>query len=153
MAHSSHRYRLFSWLSFIAIIGLLSMSASTKSFAQDQDNSPSHDNHFVVNISGVDYTSSQNIVPCFPLIAHFRHSNPEVTKIRMQYPLNPRMYMIFPVQDEAHIKLHEDYMKLGEYSFSDFIALDDYNKEYGTIRLTFIPPYNPKANACDFVSS
>lgn len=104
--------------------------------------------YFIVNVSGIDYTASENIMPCFPVIARFKHSNPSVTKIRMQYPPRPEMYIIYEAQHDAHLKLHENFMKSGEYSYSDFVALDDHNRELGRLTLTFIPPYDPENNAC-----
>ena len=104
--------------------------------------------YFIVNVSGIDYGASENIIPCFPVIARFKHSNPKVTKIRMQYPPRPEMYVIYEAQHDAHLKLHENFMKKGEYSYSDFVALDDHNRELGRITLTFVPPYDSGNNAC-----
>jgi hypothetical protein len=94
---------------------------------------------FVVNIGGHSYREDATIRPCYPLTAIFFHPNINVTKVRMENPRDPSMYMMFPVDQRVAITLHENFMRSGEWSFSDFVAIDDAGKEYGRFQLIFEP--------------
>lgn len=104
--------------------------------------------HFTVVISGVGYSDTSNVSPCFPVMAYFSHPNGNVTKVKMRYPYNHNMFMIFDIDETVHIDLHEKYMRAGQWSLSDFIALDDDGLEYGAFTLTFVPPENPEDHKC-----
>ena len=103
---------------------------------------------FIVTISGVDYESSQNIRPCYPVMARFYHSNPHIVKVRMQYPHNRKLYMDFGIDETVHIPLHENYMKKGQWSLSDFIAVDEGGRELERMTLVFVPLPDGEENEC-----
>tara|TARA_B100001989_G_scaffold252023_1_gene232821 strand:+ start:3465 stop:3749 length:285 start_codon:yes stop_codon:yes gene_type:complete len=94
-------------------------------------------------------------MPCYPVMASFHHPNPNVTRIKMRYPYNHGLYMIFPVHETTHITLHENFMKQNQTSISDFIAEDDAGNSYGQITLTFLPmgPENNPDRCNNFVNS
>lgn len=80
-----------------------------------------------------------NVSPCFPVMARFTHPDSSVTRIRMRYPYDHGKYMLFPLDQEVHIELHENFMKRSLSSISDFIAEDDFGNDYGVVTLTFVP--------------
>lgn len=94
---------------------------------------------FNVIINGAPYMMDMSIKVNPPITAHFTHSNPAVTRVRMQYPRDPRMHVFYPVNRDVTIELHSSYMDQGVASYSDFIAEDDAGNAYDKIRLTFLP--------------
>ncbi|PCJ99457.1 MAG: hypothetical protein COA45_05320 [Zetaproteobacteria bacterium] len=104
---------------------------------------------FTVFLNDLAYTNSGKVRPCYPLYARFEHPNPEVTKVRMRHPTNHVLFMHFPINQNVHIKIHEQYMKQGLLSISDFIAEDNYGHIYGQMNLTFIPVDPAHGNICD----
>ncbi len=113
------------------------------------------ENVFTVFLNDYAHYHSEKVRPCLPVMAHFYHPNPAVTRIRMRYPRNHAMHMFFDINEEVHIKLHEDYMRKSMLSYSDFLAEDDAGNVYGQMTLTFIPlPTDAHAQACEgFVNS
>lgn len=106
-------------------------------------------NIFTVFLNNVPHSASGTVRPCVPLMARFAHPDPHVTRVRMRYPYNHEMFMFFPLNQDVHIVLHEDYMKKGEWSLSDFIAEDESGSSYGQMTLTF-QPLDPLNNgACE----
>lgn len=104
---------------------------------------------FTVFLNNVPHTVSGTVRPCLPLMARFVHPDPHVTRVRMRYPYNHDLFMFFPMKEEINIVLHEDYMKKGEWSLSDFIAEDESGSSYGQMTLTF-QPLDPLNNgACE----
>ena len=108
---------------------------------------------FTVRISGVEVTRDTNISPCFPITGFFTHPDPAVTKVRMEWPVDPSKYFVFPVNKEVHIKFHEDQMRRGDNPYSDFVALDEEGQEHGRIRMIFWAPEDPDDNRCQAVIS
>jgi len=105
---------------------------------------------FIVYLNDHPHSRSEKVRPCYPVMARFEHSSPAVTRVRMRYPYNHNMYMIFPVvEGEVHIKLHEDFMRRGQLSLSDFIAEDEAGNVYGQVTLTFIPLDPENGTLCD----
>ncbi len=104
---------------------------------------------FNVFLNDLPYASDSKVRPCYPVMARFEHPDPAVTRVRMRYPYNHRMFMFFPVDREVHIRLHEDFMRKGQLSLSDFIAEDDLGNQYGQMQLTFIPVDPEHGEACD----
>ena len=111
------------------------------------------DDTFGVKVNGIPYSGEENIMPCFPVKAVFTHNNPHVVKVRMQYPEDQRRFKDLPLDVNVPLTLHENFMKDGEYSYSDFIAMDNFNNEYGRVRLTFMPPHEPFAHYCEDTNS
>lgn len=104
---------------------------------------------FTVFLNDLPHTYTAKVRPCYPVMARFEHPDPNVTRVRMRYPYNHRMYMFFALNTDINIKLHEDYMKKGQLSLSDFIAEDDFGNEYGMMTLTFIPVDPENGEFCD----
>ena len=104
---------------------------------------------FTVLLNDLPHTKSGNVRPCYPVFAKFEHPNPKVTRIRMRYPYNHDMYKFFDVNLETNLQLHEDYMKQGKVSLSDFIAEDYDGNSYGQMTLTFIPVDPANGELCD----
>ena len=104
---------------------------------------------FTVFLNDLPYSHTTKVRPCYPVMARFEHPNPAVTRVRMRYPYNHSMYMLFDVGVDVHIKLHEDFMKKGQLSLSDFIAEDDAGNQYGMMTLTFIPIDPQHGEFCD----
>lgn len=94
---------------------------------------------FTVELNGTPYYESANVTPKLPINAIFHHSNPAVVAVRMQHPGNPAMSMTFEMGKTYRIQNHEDHMKAGHTSASEFIALDKNGKERGKITLSFVP--------------
>lgn len=94
---------------------------------------------FTVELNGTSYKKSGSVTPTFPIMAVFRHSNPAVVAVRMQHPGNPDMSMTFDVGKQYRIQNHEDHMRAGHVSSSEFIALDKDGNERGVIALSFVP--------------
>ena len=113
-----------------------------------------NNNGFVVYLNDMPHTQTENVRPCYPVMARFEHPYPAVTRVRMRYPYNHELHMFFPMNENVHIWLHEDYMKQGQLSLSDFIAEDDSGKDYGQITLTFVPLDPENQDACnEYLSS
>src|SRR5262245_38925013 len=87
------------------------------------------DGNFTVIISDEWYREDATISPCYPVTGEFMHTNLAVTKVRMEYPYNPSMFMMFELNQTVRIELHENFMKAGDWSLSDFVALDDAGRE------------------------
>ena len=104
---------------------------------------------FTVYLNELPYSHTTKVRPCYPVMARFEHPDSAVTKVRMQYPYNTSLFMYFPINQDVHIKLHEDFMKKGQLSLSDFIAEDDYGNRYGQMTLTFIPVDPTLGEVCD----
>ncbi len=104
---------------------------------------------FTVYLNDYPHSRSEKVRPCYPVMARFEHPNPAVTRVRMRYPYNHNMYMVFPVNENIHIALHENFMKKGQLSLSDFIAEDEAGNSYGQITLTFIPLDPENGMVCD----
>ncbi|MGH1404028.1 MAG: hypothetical protein ACRBDL_07270 [Alphaproteobacteria bacterium] len=94
---------------------------------------------FTVYLNENPFASSQDVSPCYPVMARFEHPDPNITHVRMRYPLNWFMYRVYPVGEDVNITIHEDFMKQGKVSFSDFIAEDAAGNQYDKITLTFLP--------------
>lgn len=103
---------------------------------------------YTVYISGEAYTKDIRVSPCFPLTAEFYHPNKAVTRIRMEYPIDPSKFFILSIQDESHLEFHEEVMRNGENPYIDFIAEDDVGNQYGRIRMLFYAPEDPDDNEC-----
>ena len=80
---------------------------------------------FTVYLNDIAHTTSGNVRPCYPVMARFVHPDSNVTRVRMRYPYNYSMFMFFPVNKDVHIDLHENFMRSGQLSLSDFIAEDE----------------------------
>lgn len=104
---------------------------------------------FTVFLNDLPHTKSGNVRPCYPVFAKFEHPNPKVTRVRMRYPYNHNMYKFFDINLETNLQLHEDYMKQGKVSLSDFIAEDYEGNSYGQMTLTFIPVDPANGEHCD----
>lgn len=122
------------------VIGLLSIRPA---MAQE------YTSEFTVFLNDLPYASDAKVRPCYPVMARFEHPDPNVTRVRMRYPYNHRMFMFFPMNKDVHIRLHEDFMKKGQLSLSDFIAEDGQGNSYGQMQLTFIPVDPEHGEACD----
>ncbi len=103
----------------------------------------------VLEISGVFVVEDTRFSPCYPLDAFFTHPDPRVTTIRMENPRNPRQYIDYPKNTAVNIHIHENFMKQGEYSWSNFIAMDNAGNEYGRMHVIFDPPADPHHNTCN----
>ncbi len=103
---------------------------------------------FTVVISGVATTQDYNFTPCYPITGEFYHPDPNVTRVRMEYPVDPSKFFMYPVNRKVHIDFHEKQMKRGDNPYSDFVAEDDYGVEYGRIRMIFWAPDPKKDNEC-----
>ncbi len=104
---------------------------------------------FTVYLNDIPTMHTTTVRPCYPVMARFEHPDPAVTRVRMRYPHNHAMFMHFPMNEDVHIELHEDYMKRGKLSLSDFIAEDDAGAQYGLMTLTFIPVDPTQGQFCD----
>ncbi|MBL4804827.1 MAG: hypothetical protein JKY71_08175 [Alphaproteobacteria bacterium] len=103
---------------------------------------------FTVVISGVATTEDYNFTPCYPITGEFYHPDPNVTRVRMEYPNDPAKFFMYPVNQKVHIDFHEQQMKRGDNPYSDFVAEDDYGLEYGRIRMIFWAPDPKEDNEC-----
>ncbi len=119
-------YRIFM------ICVLMVMAFSQSVYAQ-------RERPFTIYLNDNPVTYSQNVSPCFPVMARFEHPNPKVTQVRMRYPRNWSMYRIYGMGQDVGIDIHENFMRDGVTSYSDFIAEDAQGNQYGTIQLTFVP--------------
>ena len=94
---------------------------------------------FTVELNGTPYHESASVTPKLPINAIFHHSSAEVLAVRMQHPGNSAMSMTFEMDKQYRIQNHEDHMRAGHESSSEFIALDKNGKERGKITLSFVP--------------
>lgn len=94
---------------------------------------------FTIVINDEAYTRSQTIYTSTPVYATFKHPNPHVTHVRMEYPDKPDLYIDYPIGEKVRIQIHESYIQAGVFSYSDFIAQDDQGNPYDKIRLVFAP--------------
>ncbi len=124
---------------FVVMCFLLSWPAKAQEYTSE----------FTVFLNDLPYASDAKVRPCYPVTARFEHPDPNVTRVRMRYPYNHRMFMFFPINKDVHIRLHEDFMKKGQLSLSDFIAEDGQGNNYGQMQLTFIPVDPEHGEACD----
>ena len=134
----------------ISVFCIFVFADSARAFQGEQ----TQNRALVVYLNDMPHTRTGNVRPCYPVMARFEHPDPAVTRVRMRYPYNHEMYMFFPMNESVHIWLHEDYMKQGQLSLSDFIAEDENGNEYGQITLTFIPLDPENQDACnEYLSS
>ena len=94
---------------------------------------------FSIVINDQFYTQSRNVSPAFPIMATFFHSDPNITKIRMQHPGDSSRSLTFPLDKAIRITNHEGHMAQGHVSTSEFVALDGSGKAHGRIILKFVP--------------
>jgi hypothetical protein len=94
---------------------------------------------FTIKINDRTYQKNASISPFFPLMATFTHNNPAVTKIRMQHPTRPDLHIIYPIDQPVRIINHETYMRRGQLSSSEFLAMDNAGKVYDRIVIEFKP--------------
>ena len=94
---------------------------------------------FTIQINNRTYRRNASISPSFPLMATFHHSNPSVTKIRMQHPQRPDLHIIYPLGQKVRIINHETYMRRGQLSSSEFLAQDGQDNVYDRILIEFKP--------------
>jgi len=94
---------------------------------------------FSIQINDQTYRRNASISPKSPLMAMFKHSNPAVTKIRMQHPQRPDLHIMYPLGQAVRIINHETYMRRGQLSSSEFLAQDDSGKTYDRILIEFKP--------------
>ena len=132
--------RLFTIIAAFSLIFFLSRPA----IAQEPD---AH--VFTAFLNNVPHTVSETVAPCTPLFARFEHPDPHVTRVRMRYPYNHELFMLFPLRQDIRLTLHEDFMNNGQWSLSDFIAEDENGLRYGEMTLTF-QPLDPEGKwACE----
>ncbi len=94
---------------------------------------------FVITVNGLDIIRSTEISPPLPIMMSFRHKNPDVKMVRMQHPGNPQFSLTMKVGQEYRITNHEDHMKAGHVSTSEFLALDNQGNVYDKITISFVP--------------
>lgn len=127
----------------IAVIGILAFSNLTH--AQDSSYT------FTVYINEIPY-SGENLeipAPCYPVMVSFYHSHYDVTRIRMEYPIDPTKFFMFPAFGKSHMEFHEDVLKNGQRPYMDWIAEDDKGNQYGRMRMIINAPKDPHDNDCD----
>jgi hypothetical protein len=94
---------------------------------------------FTIQINDRIYRQNASIRPSLPLMATFNHSDPAVTKIRMQHPQRPDLHIIYPLGQQIRIINHETYMRRGQISSSEFLAQDAQDNIYDRILIEFKP--------------
>lgn len=94
---------------------------------------------FEINLNGEKLTKSAEVSPDTPIYAIFKHTDPNVTKVRMHYPKKPSRFKNFEMGRPHRILNHEKFMKAGRKSRSVFTAIGKDGKAYNQIVLTFIP--------------
>ncbi len=94
---------------------------------------------FIINVNGTEIGKSASISPSIPIYMTFHHTNPAVTKIRMGHPQNPALSKTFSLGEKHRIINHEQHMKSGHVSTSEFLALDDQGRIYNKIIISFLP--------------
>lgn len=112
------------------------------------------DYSFLVYINGHPYSKDATLPPpCFPVMASFYHSHYDVTRIRMEYPIDPSKFFMFPLYGETRMEFHEGVLRDGDRPYMDWVAEDDAGNQYGRIRMIINAPKNPDENDCDFEGS
>ena len=106
---------------------------------------------FKVYINDIPYSgeSVEIPAPCYPVMASFFHSHYDVTRIRMEYPIDPSKFFMFPAFGRTHMEFHEEVLKNGQRPYMDWVAEDDNGKQYGRIRMLINAPDRPLDNDCE----
>lgn len=94
---------------------------------------------FKIEVNGQALSKSGRISPSVPIYAVFHHVNPAVTRVRMQHPSHPSLSKNFSLGEKHRIQNHEQHMKAGHVSSSEFLALDPQGRVYDKITISFVP--------------
>ncbi len=94
---------------------------------------------FIFMINGVRYQGAAAITPKLPITASVSHRDSSVTTVIMQHPGDPNRSAKLPIDQRTNLRNHDQHMRAGHSSTSEFIALDKYGEERGRIIVLFLP--------------
>ena len=103
---------------------------------QKTENPP---DEFTLEINDTRYQFVSAITPDIPIFVKATHSNPNVTKIRLQNRNDPSKKIDFAAGQRVNIKNTDNQMKKGVTSSIEFLALDDSERVKGNVIITFVP--------------
>lgn len=94
---------------------------------------------FTIYVNGIAYQQSYVLAPEFPIMVDFCHPSGAFTRVVMRHPGDPSKRMFFDANGQHRIHNHEQHMRAGHDSTSEFIALDAEDIVLGHMALTFRP--------------
>jgi hypothetical protein len=103
---------------------------------QKTENPP---DEFTLEINDTRYQFVSAITPDIPIFVKATHSNPNITKIRLQNRNDPSKKIDFAAGQRVNIKNTDNQMKKGVTSSIEFLALDDSERVKGNVIITFVP--------------